>query len=191
MGVTKVTLRKRLLPSGKITLYLDFYPPLRDPHSRKYVRHEYLGIYLVNKPRFQSDKDANKEKIAQAEAIRSERELAIIRGQYDFLDKTKLKMDFLAYFKTKLDTKDQKWIRVYDHFSNYCGGVCKMGDITVPFCEGFRHTFATLQVNEGTDIYTVSHLLTHANVGTTQIYADIVDKSKLDAVERIKIKSDK
>lgn len=36
MGVTKVTLRKRLLPSGKITLYLDFYPPLRDPHSRKY-----------------------------------------------------------------------------------------------------------------------------------------------------------
>lgn len=55
----------------------------------------------------------------------------------------------------------------------------------------FRHTFATLQVNEGTDIYTVSHLLTHANVGTTQIYADIVDKSKRDTVERIKIKSDK
>ena len=52
-----------------------------------------------------------------------------------------------------------------------------------------RHTFATLQVVEGTDIYTVSHLLTHANVGTTQIYADIVDKSKRDAVERIKIKS--
>ncbi len=55
MGTTKVTLRQRLLPSGKITLYFDFYPPLRDPHSRKYVRHEYLGIYLVNKPRFQSD----------------------------------------------------------------------------------------------------------------------------------------
>lgn len=55
----------------------------------------------------------------------------------------------------------------------------------------FRHTFATLQVNEGTDIYTVSHLLIHANVGTTQIYADIVDKNKRDAVERIKIKSDK
>ena len=71
MGVTKVTFRKRLLPSGKITLYLDFYPPLRDPHTRKYVRHEYLGIYLVNKPKFPSDKDANKEKIAQAEAIRS------------------------------------------------------------------------------------------------------------------------
>lgn len=51
----------------------------------------------------------------------------------------------------------------------------------------FRHTFATLQVSEGTDIYTVSHLLTHANVGTTQIYADIVDKTKRKAVERIRI----
>ena len=45
-------------------------------------------------------------------------------------------------------------------------------------------------MNEGTDIYTVSHLLTHANVGTTQIYADIVDKSMRDAVERIKIKDE-
>ena len=138
MGATKVSLRKRLLPSGKITLYLDFYPPLRDPNTKKYVRHEYLGIYLKSDPRFKGDKEANKEKLIQAEAIRSERELAIIRGQYDFLDKTKWKMDFLAYFKTKLDTKDQKWIRVYDHFSNYCGGQCTMGDITVPFCEGFR-----------------------------------------------------
>lgn len=80
MGASKVTLRQRLLPSGKITLYLDFYSPLRDPNTRKYVRHEYLGIYLKNKPKFQADKDANKEKIAQAEALRSERELAIIRG---------------------------------------------------------------------------------------------------------------
>ena len=31
MKAVKVTLRKRLLPSGKITLYLDYYPPLRDP----------------------------------------------------------------------------------------------------------------------------------------------------------------
>lgn len=72
----------------------------------------------------------------------------------------------------------QDWLKdasITKHFTFHC----------------FRHTFATLQVNEGTDIYTVSHLLTHANIGTTQIYADIVDKSKRDAVERIKIKSDK
>ena len=44
MKAVKVTLRKRLLPSGKITLYLDYYPPLRDPVNKQLVRHEYLGI---------------------------------------------------------------------------------------------------------------------------------------------------
>ena len=365
MKATKVFLRQRKLNSGKITLYLDYYPPLRDPVTQDRVFRDYLGIYLVDNPKFAIEKEANKEKLRQANAIRSERELAIIRGQFDFLDKHKQKMDFLAYFRKKLESKDQKWIRVYDHFKNYCHGKCLMSDITVPFCEGFReyllkakhlknesmdlsqnsaagywstfrgclkiayhekmlkenvndflesisgtssrreyltleevrqlantpcdvpdlknaslfscltglrisdilaldwsnivkaqdggwcirirtektdteatlpltdeayklcgkrstgpvfknlkrynthaplkewveaagitkhitfhcfrHTFATLQVNEGTDIYTVSHLLTHANVGTTQIYADIVDKSMRDAVERIKI----
>ena len=368
MKATKVFLRQRKLNSGKITLYLVYYPPLRDPVTQEHVFRDYLGIYLVDNPKFAIEKEANKEKLRQANAIRSERELAIIRGQFDFLDKHKQKMDFLAYFRKKLESKDQKWIRVYDHFKNYCHGKCLMSDITVPFCEGFReyllkakhlknesmdlsqnsaagywstfrgclkiayhekmlkenvndflepipgvsrrreyltleevrqlantpcdvpdlknaslfscltglrisdilaldwsnivkaqdggwcirirtektdteatlpltdeayrlcgkrstglvfknlkrynthaplkewveaagitkhitfhcfrHTFATLQVNGGTDIYTVSHLLTHANVGTTQIYADIVDKSMRDAVERIKIKDE-
>ena len=332
MKATKVTLRQRLLNSGKITLYLDFYPPLKDPETKKNIRHEYLGIYLVKSPKFAIEKEANKEKMRQAEAIRSQRELSIIRGQYGFLDTHTPKMDFLAYFRKKLDSKDQKWIRVYDstfflkfsqnsaagYWSTFRGclkvayqeGIlqenvneflepiaaltgrrefltleevrmlantpCDVPDLknaslfscltglrisdilaltwsnivkaqdggwcirirtektdteaTLPLTdeaymlcgehsEGlvfknlkryytheplkewvkaagitkhitfhcFRHTFATLQVNEGTDIYTVSHLLTHANVGTTQIYADIVDKSKREAVERIKI----
>lgn len=51
-----------------------------------------------------------------------------------------------------------------------------------------RHTFATLQLAEGTDIYTVSKLLTHSNLATTQVYADVVDELKRDAAERISLK---
>lgn len=52
----------------------------------------------------------------------------------------------------------------------------------------FRHTFATLQLAEGTDIYTVSKLLTHSNLATTQVYADVVDELKRDAAGRISLK---
>lgn len=51
----------------------------------------------------------------------------------------------------------------------------------------FRHTFATLQLFNGTDIYTVSKMLGHKDLKTTQIYAKIVDESKRDASNKIKL----
>lgn len=51
----------------------------------------------------------------------------------------------------------------------------------------FRHTYATLLLSSGTDIYTVSKMLTHKNVGTTQIYAKIVDEKKRQAADAIKL----
>ena len=51
----------------------------------------------------------------------------------------------------------------------------------------FRHTFATLQLERDTDIYTIKGMLGHTNVKTTQIYAHIVDKSKRNAADVIHI----
>lgn len=44
-----------------------------------------------------------------------------------------------------------------------------------------RHTFATLALTQGADLYSISKLLGHTNVATTQIYATIIDQRKQDA----------
>ena len=51
----------------------------------------------------------------------------------------------------------------------------------------FRHSYAVLQLSNGTDIYTVSKMLGHTNVKTTQIYAKVVDEKKEMAANAIKI----
>lgn len=70
------------------------------------------------------------------------------------------------------------------HLAKWIGlaGITK--DITF---HSFRHTFATLQLSKGTDIYTVSKMLGHRDLKTTQIYAKIINQTKREAADKIKL----
>jgi len=70
------------------------------------------------------------------------------------------------------------------HISQWIGAAGITKDITF-HC--FRHTYATLLLGAGTNIYTISKMLGHKNVKTTQVYAKIMDEAKRKAADNIKL----
>lgn len=71
---------------------------------------------------------------------------------------------------------------VHDHLQKWA----KMAGITkhISFHTS-RHTYATMLLTLGADLYTVSKLLGHTNIKTTQIYAEVINQKKQDAVDLI------
>ena len=70
------------------------------------------------------------------------------------------------------------------HLYQWIGAAGITKDITF-HC--FRHSYATLQLSKGTDIYTVSKMLGHRELKTTQIYTKIIDQTKREAADKIKL----
>ena len=112
-------------------------------------------------------------------------------------------------FKQK-KTKGQEYLDITPQAAELMGKRGKpdehvFGDIYTPYCTNEtirkwvlragidknisfhcgRHTFAVMMLDLGTDIYTVSKLLGHKMLSTTQIYAKVLDKNKQAAVSKI------
>ena len=185
MKATKVKLRKRELPSGKITLYLDFYPAIRNPRTGEMSRREYLGIYLVKNPRTSLERRCNNEKLEQAEAIRAERELSIMKEQFGFADKSKLRMDFLEYFRSKLEGRPDKWETSYKYFKVFCRGKCVFQEVNVDFCNKYREFLLTTSQ--------LRHPELHLSINSASAYLNVAHKEKFfledlnDSLEGIRL----
>lgn len=145
---TKVTLRQRLLKSGKITLYFDYYPPIRNPKTNKMQRHDYLGIYLYANPKNQVQRDFNQTMLEKGELLRCRVQELVINRQFGFIDHSQQKEDFLAYYEEIAKKKSNtKWRISYKHFQIFTGGECTFGDVTVDLCNRFRdHLLCTNQL---------------------------------------------
>jgi len=48
-----------------------------------------------------------------------------------------------------------------------------------------RHTFATLNITKGANIFTVSKLLGHKTLKTTEIYSKVIDDKKREAINKL------
>ena len=77
--------------------------------------------------------------------------------------------------------------KIYDFTANQnIRQWCKRAGITKQVTmHTARHTFAVLLLTKGVDIYTVRRLLGHTSLATTQIYADIVDERRRQAIQQL------
>ena len=67
---TKVTVRQRAIRNNRISLYLDYYPAVRNPETMQMSRREYLGIYIYAHPKSEMEREFNNDMLNKAEAIR-------------------------------------------------------------------------------------------------------------------------
>jgi site-specific recombinase XerD len=140
----KVTLREKKISGGRKSLYLDFYPPIAHPVTGKSTRREFLGLYVVDRPKTEPEKQQNKETRSLAESIRAKRQVEIQAGIYGFTHQAKRRTDFLAYFRSLTEARKasqnnyENWLSAYNYLEKFTNGHCTIGDIDENFCADFR-----------------------------------------------------
>ncbi|MDM1456688.1 site-specific integrase [Myroides odoratimimus] len=104
----KITLRERLLPSGKINLSIEYYKGTitQANGKRKTVRdYENLKLFLHSEPKNANERKENKETMALAKQILAIREAEFYQGRFELKNTTKGKRTFLDYFHEKTEEK--------------------------------------------------------------------------------------
>lgn len=104
----KITLRERLLPSGRINLSIEYYKgtEVQANGKRRNLRdYENLKLFLHSEPKNPSERKENKETLALAKQILAIREAEFYQGRYELKNTTKSKRSFLDYFQEKTEEK--------------------------------------------------------------------------------------
>lgn len=160
----KVTLRQKKINGGKKSLYLDYYPaiPLNPSEYKKNkkgelittTRREFLGSYVIEKPKNQLEKKDNEEKLRIAEAIRSIRENKLNKPEIyteDEKEKSRLKelgeQNFVEYFEKQMnkrtDSNYGNWRSAYKYLKTFTNGNLKFNELNVIILEEFKDYLLT------------------------------------------------
>lgn len=155
----KVKLRKKTISKKRHSLYLDFYPPIPHPTTGHLTRREFLGLYTLDKPKNNIDKQHNKDTLQLAEQIRQKRENQLNKPEvytaYE-LEQLKLKergeQNFVEYFKNlankRKSSNHDNWIAAYKFLEAFTKGALKFADLNERFCSDFKEHLLTAKSNK-------------------------------------------
>ncbi|MBI1767364.1 MAG: site-specific integrase [Bacteroidetes bacterium] len=155
---TKVKLRQKGISGNRQSLYLDFYPAIPHPETGEPTRREFLGYYILNKPKTAIDKQHNKETLQLGEQIRQKRENYINKPEiYTGYEQEQLKIkekgeqNFVAYFKMLADKRKasnhDNWVSAFNYLEKFTKGHLKFSDLTEKFCNDFKEYLLKVKSN--------------------------------------------
>lgn len=145
--MTKVTLRQKPLKTGKISLYLDYYPPIIHPETGKETRREFLNFHILKNPKTPDERKYNTETLQTASVVRSKREVQIRNKKFGFKENVNLSVDLVGFYNSIVDDYYNKgsisnynsWKASLGHFSNFCNGVVMTNQLDLTFVNRYRN----------------------------------------------------
>lgn len=155
----KVTLRQKAITKNRQSLYLDFYPAIKDSHSGVLTRREFLGMYIYNKANTPILKEHNRETLQLAQQIRQKRENEINKPEiYTEYEKEQLKIkelgeqSFIQYFEhlanKRKTSNHNNWISAHNYLNTYTNGSLTFANLDLKFCNNFKDYLLTTPSNK-------------------------------------------
>lgn len=131
-----VALREKKLKSGKVSLYLDYWPPITvDGHQ---TRREFLGI-ILEQGKETHIRDHNKKLMLLAEKTRNEKEYQIISGKLGFSNSNMSVVDYFAAYPKELASASQRSYSVLTtHWIDFAGSEISLTELNIDTCLRFR-----------------------------------------------------
>jgi integrase len=196
---TKVTLRKKPIKGGKLSLYLDYYPPIINKDGKE-TRREFLKMHIFENPANSEQKSHNKTTLSIAEKIRDSRNLSIYNKEYGFKDNVVLNIDFIKYYEELVERKSntaskkshQAWEASFIHYRNYAKNIYTRS-LNKRHVEGFKHYLQTIvskKTGHGLSSSTVATYFKHfLNVLNQAYEEDILKDDLTKGIKNVKAES--
>ena len=138
----KITLKKKKISGGKISLFIEYYKGKtidsngKSKHNREF---EYLKMYLIEKPKTTAEKQQNKEILSKAEGILFIRNSDYVQGKFKLKKSSNIKITFIDYFKKKMEERYESkgnydnWNACYKHLLSFHLNSILLEDIDIEF----------------------------------------------------------
>jgi integrase len=154
--MTKVKLRSKAISGGRQSLYLDYYPPIANPETGKLTRREFLGLYILDKPKTVADKEYNKDTYELAEGIKAKRQVEINNKRYGFLAKKHLSITLLSYYEDQVSKRSGSnlgnWQSSLYYLNKFFNEDIKLTELTLNQCLDYRSFLLTAPSHRSPDV---------------------------------------